>query len=80
MAHALERLLALLELDSGPPEPLPAIDGWELVLAENVAYLVDDDTRAQCMLALRRESDSIRRRSCRRNQNSSSRWSRHAPP
>ena len=55
MAHALERLLLLLELDSGPPEPLPAIDGWELVLAENVAYLVDDDTRAQCMLALRRE-------------------------
>jgi hypothetical protein len=55
MALALERLLALLELDAGPPEPLPAIDGWELVLAENVAYLVDDETRAQCMLALRRE-------------------------
>ena len=55
MALALERLLALLELDAGPPERLPAIDGWELVLAENVAYLVDDDTRAQCMLALRRE-------------------------
>jgi hypothetical protein len=55
MALALERLLALLELDAGPPERLPAIDGWELVLAENVAYLVDDETRAQCILALRRE-------------------------
>lgn len=55
MAKGLERLLTVLESEAGAPDPLPATDGWELVLGENVAYLVDDDTRAQCMAALRRE-------------------------
>jgi hypothetical protein len=27
---------------AGPAGPVPSSDGWELVLAENVAYLVDD--------------------------------------
>jgi A/G-specific adenine glycosylase len=55
MAKGLEQLLTVLESEAGAPDPLPATDGWELVLGENVAYLVDDDTRAQCMAALRRE-------------------------
>ena len=55
MALVLPELLALIEADAGPPDPLPATDGWELVLAENVAYLVDDDVRAECMTSLRRE-------------------------
>jgi A/G-specific adenine glycosylase len=33
----------------GPPEPLPATDGWRLVLRENVAYLVDDAVRDRCV-------------------------------
>ena len=55
MATELEIALDLLEHDAGPPDPLPATDGWELVLRENVAYLVDDATRDRCMEALRRQ-------------------------
>jgi hypothetical protein len=32
---ALDRL----EEAGGPADPVPSADGWELVLAENVAYL-----------------------------------------
>ncbi len=32
---------------------VPSADGWELVLAENVAYLVDDRRRWQALAALR---------------------------
>jgi hypothetical protein len=35
-------LLDELEQAAGPAGPVPSSDGWELVLAENVAYLVDD--------------------------------------
>lgn len=55
MATPLETFLDRLEAEAGPPDPLPAEDGWELVLRENVAYLVDDATRDGCMSALRRE-------------------------
>jgi adenine-specific DNA glycosylase len=55
MPSRLEALLARLERDAGPPDPLPATDGWELVLRENVAYLVDDGRRDRCMEDLRRE-------------------------
>jgi endonuclease III len=41
----LQALLDLLEQVSGPPEPIPSADGWELVLAENIGYLVDDGQR-----------------------------------
>jgi endonuclease III len=51
----LEQVLVELERYAGPPDPLPATDGWELVLRENVAYLVDDETRDRCMAALRHE-------------------------
>ncbi len=50
----LDALLDLLEAAAGPAEPPPSADGWELVLAENVAYLVDDDRRRDAMLRLRR--------------------------
>jgi len=55
VATPLERLLTRLQADAGPPDPLPSRDGWELVLAENIAYLVDDDTRERCMATLRRD-------------------------
>ena len=51
----LAALLDLLEAAAGPAEPLPSTDGWELVLAENVAYLVDDDRRREAMQRLRRD-------------------------
>jgi endonuclease III len=41
----LAQLLDRLEAGAGPPDPLPATDGWLLVLGENVGYLVDDRTR-----------------------------------
>jgi hypothetical protein len=41
----LAELLDELEDTAGPPGPPPATDGWLLVLAENIAYLVDDERR-----------------------------------
>jgi hypothetical protein len=52
MPAALPDLLDRLASAGGPPGPIPAEDGWELVLRENVAYLVDDATRDRCMAAL----------------------------
>jgi len=49
----LQDLLDRLEAADGAPAALPATEGWELVLRENVAYLVDDATRDRCMAALR---------------------------
>jgi hypothetical protein len=46
-------LLDRLEQADGPPDPVPSADGWELVLAENVAYLVDDQRRWQALAELR---------------------------
>jgi hypothetical protein len=46
-------LLDRLEAAGGPPGPLPSADGWELVLAENVAYLVDDQRRRRALAELR---------------------------
>jgi len=50
----LEELLDRLEADAGPAAPVPATDGWLLVLAENIGYLVDDETRWQATTNLRR--------------------------
>jgi endonuclease III len=50
----LPGLLDVLERAGGPPGPAPSADGWELVLAENVAYLVDDRRRWQALQDLRR--------------------------
>lgn len=49
----LPALLDRLEQADGPPDPVPSADGWELVLAENVAYLVDDQRRWQALAELR---------------------------
>jgi hypothetical protein len=45
MVRDLPVLLDELEQAAGPADPVPSSDGWELVLAENVAYLVDDQRR-----------------------------------
>lgn len=49
----LPALLDQLERASGPADPVPSVDGWELVLAENVAYLVDDQRRRQAFAELK---------------------------
>jgi hypothetical protein len=49
----LPALLDQLEQADGPPDPVPSADGWELVLAENVAYLVGDQRRWQALAELR---------------------------
>jgi hypothetical protein len=50
----LPTLLDRLEEAGGPADQVPSADGWELVLAENVAYLVDDQRRWQALADLRR--------------------------
>ena len=47
-------LLDRLEAAGGPADPVPSADGWELLLAESVAYLVDDQRRWQALADLRR--------------------------
>ena len=46
-------LLDRLEQAGGPADPVPSSDGWELVLAENVAHLVDDQRRWHALADLR---------------------------
>lgn len=48
----LSILLDRLEHADGPAARLPSADGWELVLAENIGYLVDDQSRWQAVAAL----------------------------
>ncbi len=48
-------LLDQLEQASGPAGPVPSADGWELVLAENVGYLVTDQQRWQALERLARD-------------------------
>ena len=48
----LPALLDRLEQAAGPAPPVPSRDGWQLVLAENIGYLVDDGTRWRAMAAL----------------------------
>jgi endonuclease III-like uncharacterized protein len=50
----LPALLDQLAAAAGPADPVPSADGWELVLAENVGYLVDDRRRWQALAELRR--------------------------
>jgi len=47
-------LLDRLEAAAGPADPVPSTDGWELVVAENVGYLVDDERRWRAVAELRR--------------------------
>ena len=48
-------LLDHLAAAAGPADPVPSGDGWELVLAENIGYLVDDQRRWQALAELRRQ-------------------------
>ena len=50
LATALDRLDAAI----GPAEPPPATDPFELIIWENVAYLVDDDRRRSAFTSLAR--------------------------
>lgn len=45
----LPALLDRLEAAHGPADAVPSADGWELVLAESIAYLVDDHARWQAL-------------------------------
>jgi hypothetical protein len=58
----LPTLLDRLEDTGGPADPVPSTDGWALVLAENVAYLVDDQRRWQAPADLRRHGQAVCRR------------------
>jgi hypothetical protein len=51
--RALPALLDELEAADGPADPVPSAAGWELVLAENVGYLVDDERRWHALAELR---------------------------
>jgi hypothetical protein len=51
---SLAQLVNRLETDAGPADPVPATDGWLLVLAENIGYLVDDRTRWDAIAELAR--------------------------
>jgi endonuclease-3 len=50
----LSVLLDQLETAVGPPDPVPSNDGWELVVAENIGYLVDDERRWRAVSELRK--------------------------
>jgi endonuclease III len=47
-------LLDRLEAAAGTADPVPSTDGWELVVAENIGYLVDDERRWRAVAELAR--------------------------
>jgi endonuclease III len=49
----LPKVIERLEAYYGKPDPPEANDPWEMILWENIAYLVADDRRHQAMVALR---------------------------
>jgi len=49
LPQVIERLGAFY----GEPDPLEVTDPWEMIVWENVAYLVDDERRCEAMTALR---------------------------
>jgi endonuclease-3 len=51
----LQDRIARLEAFYGPPEPPAVTDPFEMILWENVAYLVDDERRARVFTRLREE-------------------------
>jgi endonuclease III len=53
----LSEVIDRLQLLYGRPEP-PTSDPWKLILWENVAYLADDEHRAQAFLALEQKIGS----------------------
>lgn len=50
----LRDVVTALEKTYGKPAPFPSRDPWELILRENASYLVDDATREEVFLSLKR--------------------------
>jgi endonuclease III len=50
---ALPQVIEQLEAFYGEPDPPEVADPWEMIVWENVAYLVDDKNRRMAMTALR---------------------------
>ena len=50
---SLPQVIQQLQALYGEPDPPEVTDPWELILWENVAYLVDDDRRRAAMTVLR---------------------------
>src|SRR5215471_11242710 len=53
---SLRRIVSQLEKYYGPPPPLPTADAFELILFENIAYLVSDERRAEAFQTLRQHA------------------------
>jgi len=53
---SLRRIVSQLEKYYGPPPPLPTADAFELILFENIAYLVSDERRAEAFQTLRKHA------------------------
>jgi hypothetical protein len=54
-AIPLPRVIERLEGYYGEPEPPRITNPWEMIVFENIAYLVDDERRQQAMAALREQ-------------------------
>jgi endonuclease-3 len=50
----LPQVIERLEVFHGEPDPPEAADPWEMIVWENVAYLIDDERRREAMAALRK--------------------------
>jgi endonuclease III len=51
----LPQVIEQLEALYGEPDPPDVTNPWEMIIWENVAYLVDDERRRQAVLALREQ-------------------------
>src|SRR5450631_1951200 len=49
----LSEIVVTLEKVYGKPAPFPSRDPWELILRENAAYLVDEETREEVFRSLK---------------------------
>src|SRR2546427_12189412 len=54
----LPEIVRKLRARYGPPKRMPASGPFELIVWENVAYLVDDERRAQVFRALKQRAGS----------------------
>lgn len=55
-APDLQKIIASLAAQYGPPKPPITTDPFELILLENVAYLVSDERREEAFKALRKHA------------------------
>jgi endonuclease III len=51
----LQKIVSKLQAHYGPPEPPISTDPFDLILFENIAYLVSDERRKQTFSALRKQ-------------------------